>query len=203
MNNCIFTPHCTECLCDKSCPILVETAYLLERNGIKMSSSVFKCKEDKNLNWPSINRFVNKMESEDIHIGVIKSRNTIKISEIITYLEICNHWQGSRLHCTVYNLKYAKYIEDTKLSWSLKSNNDNLDYIKIWAETSNYLIISNLDYVNFKDFECQTLLSILQSRESNGLKTIVVIPEVNLIGDSKFLPRLTDILKNCEVKANI
>lgn len=36
MNNCIFTAHCTETICDKACPILVETSYLLERNGLSL-----------------------------------------------------------------------------------------------------------------------------------------------------------------------
>ena len=41
MDNCIFTAHCTEMCCDQSCPILVETSYLLERNGIQFSNPVF------------------------------------------------------------------------------------------------------------------------------------------------------------------
>ena len=41
MFNCIFTPHCMESFCDKSCPKLVETTYLLERNDINIDSHVF------------------------------------------------------------------------------------------------------------------------------------------------------------------
>ena len=41
MQNCIFTGHCTEQVCNASCPILAQTSYLLERNGIQMNSEVF------------------------------------------------------------------------------------------------------------------------------------------------------------------
>jgi len=42
MHNCIYSAHCTQAMCDKSCPTLAETSYLLERNNISMSSDVFR-----------------------------------------------------------------------------------------------------------------------------------------------------------------
>ncbi len=46
MYNCIFTAHCTRAYCDGSCPALVETSYLLERNGITMNSFVFQSSDE-------------------------------------------------------------------------------------------------------------------------------------------------------------
>ena len=203
MNNCIFTAHCTESICDKSCPILVETSYLLERNGISMNSSVFKSVSDKSINMKVLNKFVEDLDSCTSCLGVVKTKNTVKYSELITYLEICRNWRGSRLHCNVYNLKYSKFIEDSKQSWTTKFEPENLEYVRIWSNTSKVLIISNLDYVNFKDFECQTLLTLLQSRQASHLSTVVIIPESNLIGDSKFLGKLTDLFRESEVTITV
>lgn len=203
MNNCIFTAHCTESTCDKSCPVLVETSYLLERNGISMNSSVFKSISDRSINLPVLNKFVDDLDASSTKIGIVRTKNTVKYSELVTYLEICRNWKGSRLHCNVYNLKYSKFIEDTKQSWTTKSEPESLEYMRIWSNTSKVLIISNLDYVNFRDFECQTLLSLIQSRQSSHLITIFIVPDSTLVGDSKFLVKLTDIFKDSEVKITV
>ena len=203
MNNCIFTAHCTESTCDKSCPVLVETSYLLERNGISMNSSVFKAISDKSTNLSVLNKFVDDLDASSTKIGIVRTKNTVKYSELITYLEICRNWKGSRLHCNVYNLKYSKFIEDTKQSWTTKSEPESLEYMRIWSNTSKVLVVSNLDYVNFKDFECQTLLSLIQSRQSSHLTTIFITPDSTLVGDSKFLVKLTDIFKDSEVKVTV
>ena len=203
MNNCIFTAHCTEAICDKSCPILVETSYLLERNGISMNSSVFKSINDKGSNLSALNKFADDADNCTNSLGVLRTKNTVKYSELLTYIEICRNWKGSRLHCNVYNLKYSKFIEDTKQSWTTKFEPENLEYIRIWSNTAKVLIISNLDYVNFKDFECQTLLTLIQSRQSSHLTTIIIIPESNLIGDSKFLGKLTEIFRESEVTIRV
>ena len=47
MQNCIFSGHCSQQVCDKSCPTLVETTYLLERNNIAMNSDVFHADRSK------------------------------------------------------------------------------------------------------------------------------------------------------------
>lgn len=199
MNNCIFTPHCTEGLCDKSCPILVETSYLLERNGINMNSPVFNISSDKSLNLPQLTKFVSDCESYTNSVCVCKTKNTIKLAEVLTYLFICRNWKGSRLHCNVYNLKYSKFIEDTKQSWSTKTEPESLEYMRIWSNSAKILIISNMDYVNFRDFECQTLLTLIQSRQSNHLPTLLVLPDSTLVGDSKFLGKLTAMFRESEV----
>ena len=60
--------------------------------------------------------------------------------------------------------------------------------------------IKNIDYVNFKDFQCQTLLSLMQSRANSDLTTIIVSPPVkSLVGEGQFFAKLTDIISKQKV----
>lgn len=194
MHNCIFTAHCTETVCDKSCPVFVETAYLLERNNISMNSKVF------NSELGSIKKFQKVLQLAEGSMKVVTSENVVSDTEMITYCAICQNWQGSRLHCNVYNLKYSRYIEELKNSWSSKSEPEALEYMRIWANTAKVLIISNLDFVNFKDFEAQTLLNLIQSRQNSSQTTIIVLNNIgSLVGSSFFLKPLKDILRGAVV----
>ena len=72
---------------------------------------------------------------------------------------------------------------------------DNTEYTKIWSESAKLLIISNIDYVNFKEFQCQTLLSLIQNRDANGLSTIIVSPQItSLAGDGLFFGQLKNMM---------
>lgn len=194
MHNCIFTPHCIEKICDKSCPILVETSYLLERNDISMNSKVFRETPSSFSTETALDVLEVANKNSTCWVSCSKGQDTVDISQYLTYCAICQNWQGSRLHCVVYNLKYGSYINAVKQSWSLKDEPDNLQYIKIWAETAKVLVISNMDYVNFNDFECQTLLSLLQNRKQQGKSTILVTPQfADLVGKSVFKEHLRRI----------
>ena len=182
MFNCIFTAHCIESFCDKSCPALVETSYLLERNDISMNSDVFKSSES------DINKMLCLLETSKGTVStyvVSPGQSTSRIAELITYCAICTNWKGNQLHCNVYNLKLSKHLDEIKKSWSLKSEPESLEYSRIWCESSKILIISNIDYVSFGDFESQTLLNILQSRQKSNCTTIIVSPKISeLVGKS-------------------
>lgn len=175
MYNCIFSPHCTERFCDKSCPTLVETSYLLERNKIDMNSPVFK---DLYSELDSVMNLLSKTEV-GLQTFFVNSKDSVRVAEFLTYCEICKNWKGSRLHCTVYNLKYSRYLDDIKKSWGLKQEPEDLEYTRIWIDTCKVLIVSNMDYVKFGDYETQTLLNIIQSRQSGDKKTIIVTPPLN------------------------
>lgn len=186
MNNCIFSAHCIQPVCDKSCPTLAETSYLLERNGLAMNNPVFH-QDVKYLNY-----YMSRLQSASGKFSVLIAQNTVAASDLVTYCAICKNWKGSQLHCTVYNLRYAKYIELLKQSWSTKQEPEELEYMRIWATSAKVLVVSNLDYVNFNDFESQTLLNLIQSRSSPDKTTIVVSPDIsNLVGKGMFF----DILK--------
>ena len=190
MQNCIFSGHCSQPICDKSCPTLVETTYLLERNSISMSNEVFHADKKQ------LDTCLSTIDNAQGKIKTVLSRNTVHDSDMLTYCSICRNWKGSRLHCTVYNLRYSQYIDMMKKSWGSRSESTELEYIRIFANSAKVLIISNLDYVNFRDFECQTLLTLLQSRASSDFTTIIVSPPVSsLVGDSPFFSRLTELIQ--------
>lgn len=193
MYNCIFTPHCTEMICDGSCPTLVETSYLLERNEISMNSSVFTKKQS------DVDFALHCLSVADGRSAAMISSNSISDAELLTYCAICQNWQGSRLHCNVYNLKYSKYIDALKKSWTTKEEPESLEYMQIWSNSAKVLIVSNIDFVKFNDFEAQTLLNLLQLRESAGQTTIVVCPPINeLVGYGKFFARLQKVLDDLQ-----
>ena len=195
MNNCIFTGHCINKICDQSCPDLVEATNLLDRNDISLNSKVF------NTDPKLIAKYSQLLNSSKGKIVSIVTKDTVDAAELLTYCAICKLWRGSRVHVTVYNLKLSKYLEDIQNSWNAKSNNDLLEYQKIWASQAKTLIISNIDYVNFKEFQCQTLLSLIQSRRRPELTTIIVSPNpTSLIGSGNLFTSLTSMINDTKSK---
>lgn len=195
MNKCMFTGHCIKTTCDQSCPAFVESSFLLEQNGIGLNSGVFHTDPALLAKYSKI------VENSDGKLQTVIAKNTNTVAEIITYCGICKHWKGSRLHTTVYNLKLSQYLEGIQNSWSNSSNLDELEYQKIWVSKAKLLIISNIDFVNFKDFQCQTLLSLLQSRDKPELGTIIVSPTTqSLVGGGLFFNRLQETLGRTTVK---
>lgn len=199
MHNCIFNGHCMEEQpCNTSCPALAQTSYLLERNDIKMTSPVFKMSE------ADVNRYCNILHNslgKTSSVVVPNGEFTNQTADALTYCAICENWRGSQLHCTVYNLKFAQYLETLQSSWSFGNDaNDTVSQMKIWVSHARVLIVSNLDFINFKDFQSQTLLSLLQSRVGIDLTTIVVTPTISsLVGEGQFFSRLTSILTKQKV----
>lgn len=198
MYNCIFTGHCIEDgICNGSCPILAQTAYLLERNGIAMNNSVFKMSAEE------IAKYSNLLSIAHGRIAsvVVSGRTfTNQAADALTYCAICDNWKGSQLHCTTYNLKFSQYIESLQKSWSSANSDETSSYMEVWATQAKVLIISNIDFVNFKDFQCQKLLSLLQVREGTDMTTIIVCPPISsIVGEGRFFGRLTDILNRQRV----
>lgn len=198
MYNCIFSGHCTEDgHCNTSCPALAQTTWLLEQNKISMNNPVFR------MDLKDLNKYTNLLSVSAGRIATVVVTGglmTNQAADALTYCAICENWRGSQLHTTVYNLRYAQYLDETQKSWSFNSDDSTVEYIKMWTQKAKVLIISNIDFVNFRDFQCQTLLSLLQSRSNTGLTTIVVSPPFSsLVGDSQFFGRLTDTLKKQKV----
>lgn len=192
MHDCIFTGYCVNGECDKACPDYVESTYLLEKNNINLKSNVFHA--DPRI----IQKYQNVVNlSLDKKLITIVANNTNEASELLTYCGICKHWKHSRLHMVVYNLRFSQYLDNIQKSWNTKNVTDNAEYTKIWAESAKLLIISNIDYVNFKEFQCQTLLSLIQNRDANGLSTIIVTPQItSLAGDGLFFGQLKNMMTN-------
>lgn len=195
MNKCMFTGHCIKSMCDQSCPAFVESSFLLEQNGIGINSNVFHAD-------PVLLTKYNKIvENSEGKLQTVIAKNTNSVAELLAYCGVCKYWKGSRLHTTVYNLKLSQYLEGIQNSWSNASNQDDLEYQKIWVSKAKLLIISNIDFVNFKDFQCQTLLTLLQSRDKPEFGTIIVSPPTqSLVGGGLFFNRLQETLGRTTVK---
>lgn len=184
MDNCIFAPFCTLPICDKACPSLVETSYLFERNGCSLKGNVPGSSAKDILKVQRILHADNKLK-------ITIADDTSTLANLLTYCGICENWQGNRLHCNVYHLKYSAYLDSVQRSWGLKDIPESLEYTQIWINTAKILIISNLDFVKFQDFQSQTLLNIIHDRMSNGLTTIVVSPKLStLVGSGMFFNRI-------------
>jgi len=195
MHNCMFTGHCIKSACDQSCPAFNESSFLLEQNGIGLNSSVFHA--DPAL-LAKYNRYVEGSEGK---LQTVIAKNTNSAAELIAYCGVCKYWKGSRLSTAVYTLKLSQHLETLQNSWSRTSNLDRFDFQKIWIDNAKLLIISNIDYVNFKDFQCQTLLSLLQSRDKPKFGTIIVSPPTHaLVGSGLFFNRLQETLNRTIVK---
>lgn len=192
LSDCIFTANCIRPTCDKSCPVLAETYHLLQSiNKISMDSEVFHASDSE------IHKSLSILEKNKGKFGVVISSNTVHTSTMLTYCAICKNWKGSQLHCSVYNLKYSQYIENLKKSWS-SGESEDLEMIKIWNNSAKVLVISNIDYTNFRNFECQTLLELIQQRSANSEYTTIIVspPLSNLIGDNgAFFSRLMEVMK--------
>lgn len=191
MYNCIFTGFCVNGECDKACPDYVESTYLLERNGISLKSNVFHADPKQ------IQKYFNIINNSDGRLTTVIANNTNEASELLTYCGICKYWKHSRLHMVVYNLRFSQYIDSIQKSWNTKGAAKESEYAEIWSEKAKLLIISNIDYVNFKEFQCTTLLSLIQNRDAKGLGTIIVSPQIKaLAGDGNFFSQMKNIMTN-------
>lgn len=196
MKDCIFSGHCMELRCDKSCPAFVQTSYLLERNEIPINSTVFRADPVQ------VNNTLKLLDTAKGSFRVVIDNNdTAGKANLLTYCSICQNWRGSQMHCVVYHLHYSQYIDEMQSSWNSKGESEHLGYTKIWLKSAKVLIISGIDFVNFKTFNCQTLLELIQQRSTNpDNTTILVSPQLSsLVGEGGFFLRLQDMMKKAVI----
>lgn len=193
MIDCIYSPHCTWKQCDLACPIHAEISYWMERCNIDMSNPVLKCGKQ------AIDKAMSIIQSREGKLSVFRSKNPDIAADTLAYCAICLHGRGTALSHGIYSLNFANYIDETKRSWQSKYEPEDLEFMRIWSNSASYLIVSGLDYVKFGDFECQTLLRLLQDRRSTTKSTYIVYGKENLVGSSDFFGRLLSLLKGAEV----
>lgn len=195
--------NCLESQCDGSCPLYAQFSYLLERNDLLSNGRCELMSESQIDKYLKIIETVEKYETdyEKDPIGsIITNKSTIDVANQLTYCAVWTNWKGSQLHCTAYNLNFSKYIEITKQSWSRDNDNNQAEYVKIWAESAKILVISRIDFVNFKEFQSQLFLSLIQTRLQKRLTTIIVSPNTStLIGEGPFFARVCDIIRRNKV----
>ncbi len=196
MFDCIYTPYCTYKQCDLACPIHAEITYWMERCKIDIKDPILRTDRQQ----------IEKCsEIIDKHIGelcVYKARDTVAAADLFCYCAICKYGRGTALSNGIYNLNFMDYIEEIKKSWQTRYESEELQFMKIWTDSSSILVVSHLDYVSFADFESQTMLALMQMRKRQGKTTFIIQPQENsLIGKGNgFFPILTEEMKGVEIK---
>ena len=195
MFNCVFTPYCTNETCDLACPRHAEILYWMKRCNLDINNPVLNSSSTKI-------QYVTELIKNNLNtICVFKADKPIDSANLFSYVAICNYGLGTGLNGGVYHLNFQNYIDELKRSWQTKFDSEDLMNIRIWNQSANYLIISNLEYVKFGDFESQTLLSLLQSRDKPSKSTFIILNKKEpLIGsDSVFFSRLRNKLAEVTV----
>lgn len=194
VTECPFADQCTDQVCDGSCPKQAEFTYLLERNRIDLRSSVFQTSEAKI-------ELAKSVLHTDKRLIVVESETTIDTSNLLTYIACCEKWRGNCLNCSVYHLNFSAHLDMEQQSWSMKTLSESFEYEKIWMDYAPILIISNFDYIQFKDFQAQTLLNLIHSRERDCKTTIIVSPKINnLVGKGQFFDLLKGKLREAVIR---
>jgi DNA replication protein DnaC len=86
-----------------------------------------------------------------------------------------------------------EYLNRTQQSWG-NGNDEELEYINIFIQKAKVLIISNIDFIQFKDYQAQLLLNIINNRNIYRQSTITVVPKLNsLVGSGTFFTRMKEI----------
>ena len=121
--------------------------------------------------------------------------NSSECADLLLYTAVCDMCEGYGSSISAYHLKYSSYIQSIKDSWS-QGVSASLSEIQAFSSSSKVLIVSGLDYMNFKDFESQTMLVLLESRAKPNLSTVLTINSIdNLTGSGPFFTPLKDALK--------
>ena len=185
--SCPFKQYCRKAICKNVCADWAEIQYLLERNNLDKNSEIYAtpAKDFQKLSeW---------LTAASTTHRVVISDNTVDTASRLSYAAICQHWKGNAFHCAVYNLNFMEYLNRTQQSWA-GGNDEELEYINIFIQKAKVLIISNIDFVQFKDYQAQTLLNIVNNRKIYNQSTITVSPKLNsLVGSGTFFTRMKEI----------
>lgn len=195
MIDCIYGANCICKQCDLACPAHAEIKYWLDRCGIDIENNVYRTDAST---LDSVRHIV---ESSTNRLNSMRVKDTLKASDLFCYCAICLYGRGNAFNGGVYNLNFHKYIDEIKKSWTNRYESEWLEYARLWNLSSDYLIISHLDYINFNDFESQTLLTLFQERNKSNKTTFVLLPKgIKLVGKGQFYKYLLDKLEEVEIK---
>lgn len=191
VDRCIFAPFCFKENCKVICPTFQQIDYLLDKNDLIPPNPVFAMEPRHFTHAAKL------LKSASGTFQLIEKDRANDFAKLYTYCGICDTWNGSKFSMSTYNLKFSRFVDLIRQSWSLREEPDELQYMKIWSKSAKVLIISNMDYVSFGDVECQHLLQLLQDREEPNKSTIVVVKQLrSLVGRSSFFNTLLSVLSS-------
>lgn len=193
--------------CGESCPVWAVTEFLLRKNNLLGTNVMSRMTRSVVQTCDKI--IEGAMTSTDSFVTYIpQSISCNEAANLLTYYGICTNWRGSAFSTVVYNLNFSTYINEVKKSW----NNSNLDkftefdYIrsiiegKVEGKATNILILSGIEFVNFKDFACEQMFDIINCRQSKHLPLIIVSPEAsNIVGEGPLFGKLAGVLNEHRV----
>lgn len=192
VDDCVFDSYCCAEICDRSCPKWAQMNYLMMRNSLTSSSRPFQMKKS------SLAKYVDLYERGKGRTSAVQCKDAISVSEALAYVCVCNNWKGSAMRVRCYHLVFSQYMESLQSSWNSSKPSETAQYADLWAKSCNDLVVSGLDYVNFKDYQSQLVLQLIQDRERQGKTTYVVIPSIgNLSGQGKMFDLLKSKLAEC------
>lgn len=208
MHNCPFNNSCIKTVCDMSCSSKSEFEHWMHRCDLKLTNPMV------NASRTDINTAARVLDatqdakiirnSNAANIGVLSTKNPQYMADLVAYVAISKYCQGNGFYNGVYKLNFSKYLEDIKESWNSRTDPTKLEDKRNWIQASKFLVISNLGFVRFGDFESQTLLNIFQDRYDSDKFTIVVLEDSkhSLPGksDSLFYKKLRDELDHRSVR---
>ncbi|MBP5433749.1 hypothetical protein [Ruminococcus sp.] len=187
--DCPFKQYCRRDRCNASCPSNAEISYLLERNCISQNDPVFMI-DDRMLSEVS-----EWLTAASGCYKVVISPDSSETASALLYAAICQSWYGNRLHCAVYHLNFANYLDSLQKSWGMTSLTDEMEYEQIFVAKAKVLVISNIEFIKFNDFAAQTLLNLIHTRKTQKLSSIVVSPKIStLMGNGQFYERMKQVL---------
>lgn len=172
VRNCIFSSQCTSDKCDYSCVKNTMSELLLEKSEISFRSDCYKIPSQVS------ERYLQLANIYDGKLVTLEVKNPQFVAEGLTYSYICKLCEGHGSKITVYHMKYSKYLQAIKDSWT-SGISPQLKEQQAFCNTSKVLIISSLDFVMYSDFECQTLLNLFQDRSKPGLCTFIVLSKIS------------------------
>lgn len=192
-HSCVFSAYCVKPYCDMACSKNAIYRMLASKSELNPNMAITTSTLDDILKYhnmieQNIGKFI-MVES----CGVNKTSKDV--ADSITYTAICDMCEGHGSEITVYHLNYSKYIQMIKDSWT-NGTTQKLQETQAFISNSKVLIISGMDFVSFKDMECQMLLTILHDRLQIDKISIVVVNRINdLHGNSVFFTQLKEALK--------
>lgn len=192
---CPFSSQCERAFCDYSCGKNVLFDVMMKKSEIKPQDvgAISVKLRDK------VKQDLAKFKGSTIYITA--NRGNKMLGDIYAWLAACKLCPYYGSDVTVYHLKYSKYLEQLRQSWATKYEPEELIEARCFINTARVLVVSSLEYVQYKDFESQTLFSLLGERSYNrDFTTIVIGPEINTwlgphITRSQFANRLGIMLE--------
>ncbi len=191
--------------CGVVCPMWSLSKYLMDKNDL-YGTNVLSMATRSNMQQCQ-KLFETTFNDDDCCVTCIpKTLSCLDTANLLTYYGICTTWKYSVRYITVYNFNFINYLDCERASWSTSIGEvspeltfmRNLINSKFEDYTArNILIISGIEYTNFKDTESSLLMKILGIRKSKRLPTIIVCPDpsYNLMGEGFLFNRLVSILE--------